>query len=254
MTEPAIAARAVGIHAGRAVLLDDVTLDIAAGEVLAIVGPNGAGKSTLLAALSGDRSLAHGRVLLHGRDLRAMSVTELARRRAVLPQRSQLSLAFTCAEVVQLAGAAVDRDLALRCLADVELADFADRTYPSLSGGEQQRVQLARVLAQVATSHRAAALLLDEPTSALDPRHQQLVLQLARRAATAGHPVVIVIHDLTLAARWTDRVVLLASGRVVAEGAPAHVLAPHNLELAYRARFELLRSTSGGTVISLMAP
>jgi iron complex transport system ATP-binding protein len=166
----------------------------------------------------------------------------------VLPQRSQLSLAFTAFEVVQLAARTIDRTIARRCLADVELEAFATRRYPTLSGGEQQRVQLARVLAQLAVSPRAA-LLLDEPTSALDAKHQQLVLSLARDAATAGHAVVVVLHDLTLAARWCDRVVLLAAGRVSGDGAPEAVLTPARLAAAYATPFEILVG-AGGLVIA----
>jgi iron complex transport system ATP-binding protein len=244
VTSPAIAARGVCVYAGRAMLVDGVDLDVAGGELVAIVGPNGAGKSTLLGALAGDRPLWRGAVTLRGRDVRTTSVAELARLRAVLPQHSQLSLGFTALEVVQLAGPQINRARARRTLADVELDKLADRAYPSLSGGEQQRVQLARVLAQLAASP-GSALLLDEPTSALDPRHQQLVLGLARRAADAGHPVVVVLHDLTLAARWSDRVLLLAAGRVAANGPPAEVLTPRHLELAYAVRFEVLRGEAG---------
>ena len=249
MTVPAIAARGVCVRVGTATLLDDVGLEVAAGEVVAIVGPNGAGKSTLLAALAGDRRVARGSIALHGRDVRAASTAELARLRAVLPQRSQLALAFTALEVVQLAGRSIDRALAQRCLAAVELEAFAAHSSPTLSGGEQQRVQLARVLAQLALAPRAV-LLLDEPTSALDPKHQRVVLARARRAAADGHAVVVVLHDLTLAARWADRVVLLAGGRVVDAGAPGDVLTPPKLAAAYAADFEVLRSEAGTIVVS----
>lgn len=250
MTGPVIEARRVCVRAGSATLIENVDLDVTSGEVVAIVGPNGAGKSTLLAAIAGDRRLARGVVALHGRDVASTSIAELATLRAVLPQRSQLSIAFTSLEVVQLAGHAIDRALARRCLADVELEAFADRTYPSLSGGEQQRVQLARVMAQLAVAPRAA-LLLDEPTSALDPRHQQLVLGLARRVASAGRAVIVVIHDLTLAARWCDRVVLLSGGRVVADGRPDGILTPTHLATAYLTRFEVLRGEAGLVIVSL---
>ena len=243
-----IEARRVTVRAGAATLVDTIDLDVADGEVVAIVGPNGAGKSTLLAALAGDRRLDRGRIALAGRDVRTASITDLANLRAVLPQRSQLSLAFTALEVVQLAARTIDRSLALRCLADVELESFAPRRYPTLSGGEQQRVQLARVLAQLARAPRAA-LLLDEPTSALDAKHQQLVLALARDAATAGHAVVIVLHDLTLAARWCDRIVLLAGGRVTGDGPPEAVLTPTRLAAAYATQFEILVGV-GGLVIA----
>jgi iron complex transport system ATP-binding protein len=243
-----ISARAVTVRAGAATLLDHVDLEVARGELVAIVGPNGAGKSTLLAALAGDRPLAHGHIMLAGRDVRAASVAELAQLRAVLPQRSQLTLAFTALEVVQLAARRVERALAMRWLGQVALSELAARRYPTLSGGEQQRVQLARVLAQLACSP-GAALLLDEPTSALDPKHQQLVLSLARDAATAGHAVVVVLHDLTLAARWSDRVVLLAGGRLLDAGPPETVLTPAHLGAAYATRFEVLTG-EGGLVIA----
>src|SRR5262249_27206056 len=158
-----------------------------------------AGKSTLLGALSGDRRITAGSVRLAGHDVATLPAPELARLRAVLPQRSQLAAAFTACEVVCLAHRAVTHTQARAHLAEVELAALADREYPTLSGGEQQRVQLARVLAQLAHAP-GAALFLDEPTSALDPRHQHVVLGLARRMAERGHAIVAVLHDLTLAA------------------------------------------------------
>jgi iron complex transport system ATP-binding protein len=240
----AIATRNVEVHARHVVLLQQIDLAIRTGELVAIVGPNGAGKSTLLGALAGDRRLAAGRVLLHGRDAHRVDARTLALLRAVLPQRSQLSLAFTAREVVQLGGPMIDRGHALRMLDAVDLAAFADRSYLTLSGGEQQRVQLARVLAQLSRSD-AAVLLLDEPTSALDARHQQLVLGIARRLANAGRAVVVVLHDLTLAARWCDRVALLAGGRLLAYGATDEVLTPSLLERVYGVRFEILTGEAG---------
>jgi iron complex transport system ATP-binding protein len=245
-----INAHRVSIRAGSATLIEHVDLDVGAGEVVAIVGPNGAGKSTLLAALAGDRRLTSGRVNLHGRDVSSISIPDLATLRAVLPQHSQLSLAFTALEVVQLGGRTIDASAARRCLAAVELEAFAERTYPSLSGGEQQRVQLARVMAQLAISSQAA-LLLDEPTSALDPRHQQVVLASARSAASRGHAVVVVLHDLTLAARWCDRVVLLARGRVIGDGPPEKILTPARLETAYGVTFEILHGERGLVIASV---
>ncbi|MBX3156158.1 MAG: heme ABC transporter ATP-binding protein [Deltaproteobacteria bacterium] len=239
----AIDARGVTVRAGRATLVDGVDLTVAAGELVAIVGPNGAGKSTLLGAIAGDRALAAGRVMLGGRDVRDLSIAELARRRAVLRQRTNLTLAFTACEVVELAG--VSPRTAREHLATVELADFADRSYPTLSGGEQQRVQLARVLAQLAQMpHRGAALLLDEPTAALDPRHQQVVLRIARDVAAAGRAVVAVLHDLPLAARTCDRALLLAAGRTVALGPAADTLVPDLLAEAYGTRFAVISAVA----------
>jgi iron complex transport system ATP-binding protein len=237
-----IEARDITVSIGAATLLDEVSLVVPAGKLIGLVGPNGAGKSTLLNVMAGDRAVSRGTVRLADRDLRAYAIEDLARRRAVLRQRTTLQLPFTACEVVELAGCS--RETARARLADVQLEQLAERSYPTLSGGEQQRVQLARVLAQLARSP-SAILFLDEPTSALDPRHQHLVLALARRAAARGHPVLIVLHDLTLAARWCDRIVLLHRGRVLADAEPERVLVPALLELAYETRFEILRGASG---------
>ena len=228
---PMIQARKVLLRVARTVLLRDVTLDVHAGEVVALVGPNGAGKSSLLAAIAGDRPLARGQIRIAGRDVTTEPPRVLATLRAVLRQRSPLAAAFTALEVVQLGQLATGPGAeasARAALARVELDGLAHRSYPTLSGGEQQRVQLARVLAQAADQavHSAMAVLLDEPTSALDLRHRQLVARLARRAAADGHAVVIVVHDLDLAVRAADRVIMLAGGQILADGAPSDVLTP----------------------------
>jgi iron complex transport system ATP-binding protein len=243
-----IEARGIAVAAGAVTIVDGVDLDVGTGEVVALVGPNGAGKSTLLGALAGDRRLLRGTVRLGGHDLRRLEVAELARRRAVLPQRSSLAAPYTALEVVLLARRDLAPATARRYLDDVELGALAERSYPTLSGGEQQRVQLARVLAQL-DGAAGAVLFLDEPTSALDPHHQAVVLRLARRAARAGHAVVVVLHDLTLAARWAGRVIVLSGGRTLAEGAPEDVLTPELLAAAYATRFEVLRA-AGGLVIA----
>jgi len=247
VTELAIEARDLSVRIGRATLLSDVELAVARGEVVALVGPNGAGKSTLLGALAGDRRPVSGTVRFDGDEVGHLSAAVLARRRAVLAQRSQLSLGFTALEVVMLAGCSVA--VARTQLARVGIAAaFCERRYPTLSGGEQQRVQLARVLAQLALSP-GAALLLDEPTSALDPRHQRLVMQLAREAAEQGRAVVVALHDLTLAGRWCDRVVLLRDGRVLADAEPECVLTCELLARAYDMEFEVVRDARGIAIV-----
>lgn len=206
-----IAIRDAVVHAGRARLLDGVSLDVAAGEIVALFGANGAGKSTLLSVIAGDRRLTTGTARLADRDVARLSPRDLAMQRAVLRQHATLAAPYTALEVVQLA--TPDRALAKRCLADVELAALADRLYPSLSGGEQQRVQLARILAQ-----QTPLILLDEPTAALDLRQQRVVADVVRRA---NRTVVIVAHDPAFLARAADRVVVMRTGRIVAAGPPS---------------------------------
>jgi iron complex transport system ATP-binding protein len=225
----------LGYRAGGRAILSTVDIEVPAGEVLALVGPNGAGKSTLLGLLAADLVPATGRVTIDSRPLYGLRPRTLARLRAVMPQQTRLDFGFTAAEVVAFGayaggargarrgrgdrGARGDRDLARAALARVDAESLADRSFPSLSGGEQARVTLARVLAQ-----DAPVVLLDEPTAHLDLRHQVLVLRLAREVAVAGRAVVVVLHDVNLAARWADRLMVLAGGRVVACGPPERTL------------------------------
>ncbi len=222
-------ARGVSFRAGAALLLDEVSVELRPGEVLALVGPNGAGKSTLLRLLAGDLAPATGQVLLDGAPLASYGPRALALRRAVMPQQTLLQFNFTAFEVALMGrsphlGASrgeSEADLAIvrEALARVDALALAGRAYPSLSAGEQQRVTLARVLAQ-----QAPLLLLDEPTSALDIRHQELVMQIAREQAAAGGAVLIVVHDLNLAAACAGRVAVLQRGWLVACGTPWEVL------------------------------
>ncbi|MEI4262159.1 heme ABC transporter ATP-binding protein [Roseovarius sp. D0-M9] len=219
--------------------LSGVNLTAQPGEVTAIVGPNGSGKSTLLGAITASLPY-HGRVCLNGRDITRMKPWELASQRAVLPQASRLAFSFTVIEVVRLglqAGTAGDRrEVPMLALARVGLAGYADRTFQELSGGEAQRVMLARVLAQVWSPFEDGQprwLLLDEPVSSLDIAHQLQVMELARNFARAGGGVIAVMHDLNLTALYADRVAVLAGGQSLAFGAPSGVLTDEILSRAY---------------------
>lgn len=235
--------RAEGIVArlGRRTVLDGVDVEVRAGEVLALVGPNGAGKSTLLRVLSGDLSPVQGRVSFDGRPLASWSARALARRRAVLTQNASVGAAFTLDEVVRLGRhphrtrASVDDAIVRSALTRVGLLDRAGDRWTQLSGGEQQRVAMARALAQIEDGDDGV-LLLDEPTSALDLAWQQRALGLARDAAERGHAVVAVLHDLALASVFADRALLLHQGRCLASGPPADVLTPDALARAYAVR------------------
>jgi heme transport system ATP-binding protein len=200
-------------------LLHDVSLTVEPGEVLVLVGPNGAGKSTLLRVLAGDIVPASGRVLLDGKPVHEYHPRELARRRAVLPQQTVVQFGFSAREIVEMGRGERrgegDDAIVTRSLDRTDTLHLAERIYPSLSGGEQARVTLSRVLAQ-----EAPILLLDEPTASLDLHHQQMVMEVARELAASGARVVAILHDLNLAASYADRIGLLREGRLTAIGTP----------------------------------
>lgn len=228
-------------HARR--VLEAVDFDVVAGEVVALVGPNGAGKSTLLAALAGELTPSEGSVELDGRGLDHWTALDMARRRAVLPQSHTVGFPFTAREVVAMGRAPWvrtargerDDEVIAAAMASADVGHLAARSFPTLSGGERARVALARVLAQ-----DTATLLLDEPTAALDLGHQEAVLRLAAERATAGAAVVVVLHDLGIAAAYADRVAVLESGRVAADGPPREVLTTELLSRVYQHPVEVL--------------
>lgn len=221
-------------------LIDAVSLDLKPASMTVVIGPNGAGKSTLLKLLSGELRPDGGQVTLEGADIRGFSARVLAERRAVLPQSLALSFPFTALEIVRMGAVAhgslsPERD-ARAALARVGLAGFEARAYQALSGGEQQRVQFARVLAQVPQAvedGRARTLFLDEPTSSLDIGHQIAVLETARQFARDGGAVLAILHDLNLAAEFADHLVVLHGGRVVAQGAPHETLSDETISSVY---------------------
>ncbi|MEU3344468.1 heme ABC transporter ATP-binding protein [Streptomyces sp. NPDC006700] len=243
---------ALRVRRGPREVLDGVDVAVRAGEVLALVGPNGAGKSTLLAALAADLPPTAGVVRVHGRPAQEWSAPELALRRAVLPQSAALSFPFAVEEVVRMgraphaSWASPDEDerIVAEAMAATEVTAFAARPFPALSGGERARVALARVLAQ-----RTPLLLLDEPTAALDLKHQEMVLRLCRDRAHAGDAVVVVLHDLGLAAAYAHRVAILCAGRVVADGPPAEVFSEELLSRVYDQRVEVLPHPRTGAVL-----
>ena len=213
-------------------LLRDLNFVANAGEVTVVVGPNGAGKSSLLKVLVGDLVQTSGEVRLNHRELASWAVGDKAKILATLPQHSVLNFPFTAAEVVQLGriphrtGIQRDAQIVDQALARVDAKYLQKRFYTQMSGGERQRVQLARVLAQICepSSLGERFLILDEPTSAFDLAHQQLTLALVRELAGSGIGVVMVLHDLNLAARCADKILVLDGGRIAAQGTPTEVL------------------------------
>jgi len=231
-----ISASMVSVELDGRPVLQDVSLDVVAGEVLALVGPNGAGKSTLLSVLSGERVPTSGLVEVEGRDIQTFSALELARIRSVLTQDNALSFPFRVGDVIAMGRApwtrttelARDSEVIARAAEQADVGHLADRRFTELSGGERARVSLARVLAQ-----DTPVVFLDEPTAALDLRHQEDVLRIARELAAAGRAVVVVVHDLSLAGAVADRVALLSAGSLVAVGTPASVLTAASISSVY---------------------
>lgn len=225
-------------------VLHGIDLEVRPGEVLGVLGANGAGKTTLLATLAGELPASDGTLVLDERPLSDWTPAALARKRAVLSQSPTLSFDLSVREVVamgaypfpELAPAPHDA-LLLHALRQADAMALADRRYLGLSGGEQQRVQFARVLAQVLACREHGeyrALLLDEPTSSLDPKHQLLLLRVVRSLTREeGIAALVVLHDVNLAAQYCDRLLLLAHGSPVALGAPAAVLTPESLARVY---------------------
>lgn len=228
----------ISVYIGKKTLVDSVSLDVSAGEILAIVGPNGAGKSTLLKALTGEMPTSEGTISFGAKQLSQWNKNELARIRAVLPQSSTLSFGFSAQEVVlmgrtpHIKGRETqhDYDIVFEAMKLTGTEYLAERTYTTLSGGERQRVQLARVLAQIWESRETRYLLLDEPTNNLDLSYQHNTLLIAKQFAERGVAVITVLHDLNLAAQYADRILILKTGRLLAEGVPHKVLTPEIIQ------------------------
>lgn len=229
-----VKAQNIGVEIAGKCLLEDVSFEIEAGEMLAVLGPNGAGKSTLLKTLAGEVSDFEGGIYFGGRETREWTGGEISKCRGVLPQSFAMSFPFKVREVallgrtphVDFKESRRDFEIIEKALKTVEISDFAERFYPTLSGGEQQRVQLARVLAQIweKPTDGLRFLLLDEPTASLDLAHQHLTLQTAREFAAENTVVIAVLHDLNLAAQYADKVLVLKKGRKTAFGKPKNVL------------------------------
>ena len=252
MTAP-LAVTDLVVDRGDRRVLDGVSLCADAGEVVGLVGPNGAGKTTLLQACTGAATAVSGTVRLGGDDAAGLSARETARRVASVPQEPSLDFEFPVREAVAMGRTAhvsrfgrrgpEDHDAVERAMERASVGAFADRSVTAISGGERARVLLARALAQ-----DAPLFLLDEPTANLDIDHQVRTLSLVRDLAAEGRAVVAAIHDLDLAARFCDRLVLLADGRVRAAGRPEAVLTPDALADAFGVDARVSRDPATGSL------
>lgn len=247
------------VRRGRCVL-QDITLQAQPGRVLALIGPNGAGKSTLLSVLAGLAAPSLGSVTLDRRSLASWPAHELAQRRAVLSQHVQLDFAFRAEEVVML-GRRVhgqrrhehhDEAMVESAMHRARASHLKGRNYLQLSAGEQRRVQLARVLAQIGDRSSAPAwLLLDEPEASLDIAHQHDILEQVHAISRQGHGVIVVLHDLNLAARYADHVALMNDGLLLSAGEVERVLEPRLLSNAYGVPMKRVRIDGGHWIMAV---
>lgn len=233
----ALVANTITVRLGEATIVRGASVTLRSGELTVLVGPNGAGKTTLIRALAG-LVPAEGAIAFGGRALGAMTPRERARAVSYLPQGHVFHWPMSVESIVALGRAphadpfssttAANRSAVANALATTETAAFATRAVTTLSGGEKARVALARALAT-----QAPVLLADEPTASLDPRHQLVVMELLRAAARNGSAILAIVHDLTLAARFADRVLVMDRGRIVADAAPDEALAPERLAAVF---------------------
>jgi iron complex transport system ATP-binding protein len=250
MTEGAIiTAQGLNVTLAGRLVLSDISLTLSAGHLVALVGPNGAGKTTLLRAFAG-LVASQGEIHVRGEALSSLSLGDRARRFGYLPQGHLVHWPLPARDIVALGryphGAtdparlnAKDAEAVLRAMQAADVVQFIDRRVTELSGGERSRVALARVLAV-----EAPVILADEPTSSLDPRHKIGVMQTLRAAANEGALVIVVTHDLGLAARFSDTVLVLSEGRLVSQGRPEDALSEQVMGEVFRVsayRAEYLR-------------
>ena len=234
-----LSAHGLHVHLGPQAVLKGIDLEIGADAVIGLIGPNGAGKTTLLRSLLGLIAAERGRVCLDGRNILAVPAAERARSIAYLPQGGTVAWSLCVSDVVSLGRLpfegrgttphAAGTDPVERAMAATGVSHLGRRNVHELSGGERARVMLARALAG-----DPAVLLADEPVAALDPYHQLAVMELLVSRARSGRAVIVVMHDLALAARFCDRLILLDEGRVVGDGPPATVLGPAALAATYK--------------------
>jgi iron complex transport system ATP-binding protein len=231
-----IQAKSISLTRGAVRILESVDMDVRAGELVGLIGPNGAGKTSLLRILAGLLPPSDGQVTYSGREIAGLKPRERACAASYLAQSDGAYWPIRVGALVELgrlphrgrASEAEDRDAVAGALDLVGMADFRDRSFDTLSGGEQARALLARALAV-----EAPILLADEPTSALDPGHQLQIMELLQARAQSGAGVVAVLHDIGLAYRFCDRLVLLAKGKKLADGAPDAVFSDANIAAAY---------------------
>ncbi len=254
---PVVTVRDLRFMTAGKTLVQEASLTLAPGTTTILIGPNGAGKSTLLKLMTGELRPSSGEVAIDGQPFGTIPAWKLACQRAVMAQHARLVFPFSVYEVAGLGVDGIGRALTRQrreavvaeCLAAAGVLDLAGRRYQTLSGGEQQRVQFARVLCQLEAGRSVSerqALFLDEPIASLDLCHQLALLDMARGIAARGVAVLIVLHDLNLAVTYADRLVVMDRGRIITQGAPAATLDDALLRQVFKVDLSLSRAPSPG--------
>ncbi|MHC8947423.1 heme ABC transporter ATP-binding protein [Sphingobacterium hungaricum] len=230
--------------------MKNVDFEAHAGELLAIIGPNGAGKSTLLKILCKEFKSSSGEVLIKNKDLNSYSLKELAKFRAVLAQSNLLSINFTIEELIMMGRyphfkdnpSENDLKIVNQVIDDMGIEHLKNRSYFTLSGGEQQRVQLARILAQIYDG-KESILFLDEPINGLDLLYQQLILEQAKKLAKMGFCVVCILHDINFASKYADKILILKDGEKIGYGTPKETITVENIRNTYNTTVKLIEDS-----------
>ncbi len=253
----------VGLTISGVPLLNNIALNCPQGTVTALMGPNGAGKTSLLKVISGEHSATQGQVVINGQPATEWKAPDIARFMAVLPQSSTLEFAFTAQEVVALGrtphgtGLMRDTEIVSAALKRVDASYLAERSFVQLSGGEKQRVQLARVLAQIwehceGNNGTDGILLLDEPSASFDLAHQLMLIEIVQQIAALGVTVVMVMHDLNLAAKCADQLVMMNCGHCTAVGSASELLNPELIKKVFSVKAKVMPHPVDGTPLVVM--
>lgn len=256
MTETIIELKNLSIGYGNKSVLQDVNAKINKGEIVGIIGCNGAGKSTLLKTIRGLLPKQSGEILYFGRKLESFSEKELAREVAYLQQNVEVGFGYTGKDIV-LAGrypymkwwkgeSISDEELALKCMEYTGTKELAERPVNEVSGGQKQRILLAKVLAQ-----QTPILFLDEPTTGLDMVYQEEIFRFSQALAEMGKTILMVVHELNLAAKYCSRIILLGEGTVIADGRPDNVFTEKILSKAYNVPVRVIRSHNTNEIIEI---
>lgn len=244
-----IAVQGLSYAVGKKRILENLSFELQKGEMLAVLGANGAGKSTLLKLLCKELRPSAGSIRIDNTPIQQLSIKQLAKIRAVLMQQNTLTLPFSVGELVmmgryphfQATPRSLDHDIVAAVLQETGITHLAQRSFHTLSGGEQQRVHLARVMAQI-YDQQHAYLFLDEPTNGLDLLYQQQILQLAKNMALRGFTVLCILHDINIASRFADKILLLKKGEKIAFGQPKEIITHQSIQETYDVSVKLIET------------